>query len=87
MFVELVSPRTVSANTLNKKDGNKPYPLLTGSLPVCSHKSRVKGFLRLKMAYMPKNGGQDDENSEQRDDMEVRKMAAGPGIFLAAQLT
>lgn len=22
------------------------------------------------MAYMPKNGGQDEENSEQRDDME-----------------
>lgn len=39
------------------------------------------------MAYMPKNGGQDDENSEQRDDMEVGKIAAGPGIFLAAQLT
>uniref|UniRef100_A0A286ZR21 HECT-type E3 ubiquitin transferase n=1 Tax=Sus scrofa TaxID=9823 RepID=A0A286ZR21_PIG len=34
------------------------------------HKSRVKGFLRLKMAYMPKNGGQDEENSEQRDEME-----------------
>uniref|UniRef100_A0A2K5J6P8 E3 ubiquitin-protein ligase n=1 Tax=Colobus angolensis palliatus TaxID=336983 RepID=A0A2K5J6P8_COLAP len=34
------------------------------------HKSRVKGFLRLKMAYMPKNGGQDEENSDQRDDME-----------------
>lgn len=38
----------------------------------CSHKSRVKGFLRLKMAYMPKNGGQEDENSDQRDDSEVR---------------
>lgn len=59
----------------------------TGSLPVCSHKSRVKGFLRLKMAYMPKNGGQDEENSEQRDDMEVRETAAGPGLFLAALLT
>lgn len=59
----------------------------TGSLPVCSHKSRVKGFLRLKMAYMPKNGGQDEENSEQRDDMEVGETAAGPGLFLAAQLT
>ena len=43
--------------------------------------------MRLKMAYMPKNGGQDEENSEQRDDMEVRETAAGPGLFLAAQLT
>lgn len=39
------------------------------------------------MAYMPKNGGQDEENSEQRDDMEVGETAAGPGHFLAAQLT
>lgn len=36
-----------------------------------SHKSRVKGFLRLKMAYMPKNGGQDEENNDQRDESEV----------------
>uniref|UniRef100_A0A669QWZ1 E3 ubiquitin-protein ligase NEDD4-like n=1 Tax=Phasianus colchicus TaxID=9054 RepID=A0A669QWZ1_PHACC len=35
-----------------------------------SHKSRVKGFLRLKMAYMPKNGGQEEENSDQRDESE-----------------
>lgn len=42
-----------------------------------SHKSRVKGFLRLKMAYMPKNGGQEDENSDQRDESEVRLNAAG----------
>lgn len=40
-----------------------------------SHKSRVKGFLRLKMAYMPKNGGHEDEGSEQREDSEVRPAA------------
>ncbi|KAJ7335246.1 hypothetical protein JRQ81_013187, partial [Phrynocephalus forsythii] len=34
-----------------------------------SHKSRVKGFLRLKMAYMPKNGGQ-EEDGDQREDSE-----------------
>uniref|UniRef100_A0A8C0L6U6 E3 ubiquitin-protein ligase n=1 Tax=Canis lupus dingo TaxID=286419 RepID=A0A8C0L6U6_CANLU len=44
--------------------------VITNFLLLRSHKSRVKGFLRLKMAYMPKNGGQDEENSEQRDDME-----------------
>lgn len=33
------------------------------------------------MAYMPKNGGQDEENSEQRDEMEVSYRASGRGLF------
>lgn len=33
------------------------------------------------MAYMPKNGGQDEENSEQRDDMEVSCGAPGLDLF------
>ncbi|KAK7819078.1 hypothetical protein U0070_002390 [Myodes glareolus] len=48
----------------------RPYTFKDFLLRPRSHKSRVKGFLRLKMAYMPKNGGQDEDNSEQRDDME-----------------
>ncbi|XP_059562181.1 E3 ubiquitin-protein ligase NEDD4-like isoform X3 [Myotis daubentonii] len=48
----------------------RPYTFKDFLLRPRSHKSRVKGFLRLKMAYMPKNGGQDEENSEQREDME-----------------
>ncbi|XP_055478682.1 E3 ubiquitin-protein ligase NEDD4-like isoform X4 [Psammomys obesus] len=48
----------------------RPYTFKDFLLRPRSHKSRVKGFLRLKMAYMPKNGGQDDENGDQRDDME-----------------
>lgn len=32
------------------------------------------------MAYMPKNGGQDEENSDQRDDMEVSCGTAGLGL-------
>uniref|UniRef100_A0A8C9DUL4 E3 ubiquitin-protein ligase n=1 Tax=Prolemur simus TaxID=1328070 RepID=A0A8C9DUL4_PROSS len=48
----------------------RPYTFKDFLLRPRSHKSRVKGFLRLKMAYMPKNGGQDEESSEQRDDME-----------------
>ncbi|KAM9632640.1 E3 ubiquitin-protein ligase NEDD4-like isoform 5-T5 [Trichechus inunguis] len=48
----------------------RPYTFKDFLLRPRSHKSRVKGFLRLKMAYMPKNGGQDEENSDQRDDME-----------------
>lgn len=81
MFAVLVSPRAVSANTLKQEGWKRARSFITGFLPVRSHKSRVKGFLRLKMAYMPKNGGQDEENSEQRDDMEVRETAAGPGLF------
>ncbi|XP_075389309.1 E3 ubiquitin-protein ligase NEDD4-like isoform X2 [Tenrec ecaudatus] len=48
----------------------RPYTFKDFLLRPRSHKSRVKGFLRLKMAYMPKNGGQDEENSGHRDDME-----------------
>nr|XP_031297694.1 E3 ubiquitin-protein ligase NEDD4-like isoform X8 [Camelus dromedarius] len=48
----------------------RPYTFKDFLLRPRSHKSRVKGFLRLKMAYMPKNGGQDEESSEQRDEME-----------------
>ncbi|XP_038599534.1 E3 ubiquitin-protein ligase NEDD4-like isoform X8 [Tachyglossus aculeatus] len=48
----------------------RPYTFKDFLLRPRSHKSRVKGFLRLKMAYMPKNGGQDEENNEQREDME-----------------
>ncbi|KAL2777984.1 E3 ubiquitin-protein ligase NEDD4-like isoform 7 [Daubentonia madagascariensis] len=48
----------------------RPYTFKDFLLRPRSHKSRVKGFLRLKMAYMPKNGGQDEESSEQRDDTE-----------------
>ncbi|XP_065516770.1 E3 ubiquitin-protein ligase NEDD4-like isoform X3 [Lathamus discolor] len=48
----------------------RPYTFKDFLLRPRSHKSRVKGFLRLKMAYMPKNGGQEDDNSDQRDDSE-----------------
>ncbi|XP_049638010.1 E3 ubiquitin-protein ligase NEDD4-like isoform X5 [Suncus etruscus] len=48
----------------------RPYTFKDFLLRPRSHKSRVKGFLRLKMAYMPKNGGQDEENGEQRDDLD-----------------
>ena len=36
-----------------------------------SHKSRVKGYLRLKMTYLPKHGS-DDENADQAEELEVR---------------
>ncbi|XP_054843363.1 E3 ubiquitin-protein ligase NEDD4-like isoform X4 [Eublepharis macularius] len=47
----------------------RPYTFKDFLLRPRSHKSRVKGFLRLKMAYMPKDGGQEDD-SDQREDSE-----------------
>lgn len=37
-----------------------------------SHKSRVKGYLRLKMTYLPKTSGSEDDNAEQAEELEVR---------------
>ncbi|XP_073440911.1 E3 ubiquitin-protein ligase NEDD4-like isoform X6 [Dendrobates tinctorius] len=48
----------------------RPYTFKDFLLRPRSHKSRVKGFLRLKMAYLPKNGPQEEETSEQRDEAE-----------------
>ncbi|KAM9328943.1 E3 ubiquitin-protein ligase NEDD4-like isoform 3-T3 [Gastrophryne carolinensis] len=48
----------------------RPYTFKDFLLRPRSHKSRVKGFLRLKMAYLPKNGGQEEETSEQREETE-----------------
>ncbi|XP_072272636.1 E3 ubiquitin-protein ligase NEDD4-like isoform X11 [Pyxicephalus adspersus] len=48
----------------------RPYTFKDFLLRPRSHKSRVKGFLRLKMAYLPKNGGQEEETNEQREEAE-----------------
>lgn len=32
----------------------------------------MKGYLRLKMAYLPKQGGQEEEAGEMREEAEVR---------------
>uniref|UniRef100_A0A3P8Y014 HECT-type E3 ubiquitin transferase n=1 Tax=Esox lucius TaxID=8010 RepID=A0A3P8Y014_ESOLU len=42
----------------------RPYTFKDFLLRPRSHKSRVKGYLRLKMAYLPKTGGPEDEASE-----------------------
>ncbi|XP_078076332.1 E3 ubiquitin-protein ligase NEDD4-like isoform X10 [Mustelus asterias] len=47
----------------------RPYTFKDFLLRPRSHKSRVKGFLRLKMAYLPRNGGQ-EETPEQREESE-----------------
>ncbi|XP_051892646.1 E3 ubiquitin-protein ligase NEDD4-like isoform X6 [Pristis pectinata] len=48
----------------------RPYTFKDFMLRPRSHKSRVKGFLRLKMAYLPRNGGQEEETPEQREESE-----------------
>ncbi|KAL4613358.1 E3 ubiquitin-protein ligase NEDD4 isoform X2 [Arapaima gigas] len=39
-------------------------------LYLCSHKSRVKGHLRLKMTYLPRTGGSEDDGGEQSEDLD-----------------
>ncbi|XP_016308252.1 E3 ubiquitin-protein ligase NEDD4-like [Sinocyclocheilus anshuiensis] len=48
----------------------RPYTFKDFLLRPRSHKSRVKGYLRLKMAYLPKNGGHEEESSETREEAE-----------------
>ncbi|XP_016381883.1 E3 ubiquitin-protein ligase NEDD4-like [Sinocyclocheilus rhinocerous] len=48
----------------------RPYTFKDFLLRPRSHKSRVKGCLRLKMAYLPKNGGHEEESSEMREEAE-----------------
>uniref|UniRef100_A0A4W5PZT5 E3 ubiquitin-protein ligase n=1 Tax=Hucho hucho TaxID=62062 RepID=A0A4W5PZT5_9TELE len=42
----------------------RPYTFKDFLLRPRSHKSRVKGYLRLKMAYLPKTGGPEEETTE-----------------------
>uniref|UniRef100_A0A3B4WZH6 E3 ubiquitin-protein ligase n=1 Tax=Seriola lalandi dorsalis TaxID=1841481 RepID=A0A3B4WZH6_SERLL len=46
----------------------RPYTFKDFLLRPRSHKSRVKGYLRLKMAYLPKQGGHEEETGELREE-------------------
>uniref|UniRef100_A0A8C4H814 HECT-type E3 ubiquitin transferase n=1 Tax=Dicentrarchus labrax TaxID=13489 RepID=A0A8C4H814_DICLA len=46
----------------------RPYTFKDFLLRPRSHKSRVKGYLRLKMAYLPKLGGPEEEAGEMREE-------------------
>ncbi|XP_074862535.1 E3 ubiquitin-protein ligase NEDD4 isoform X2 [Carettochelys insculpta] len=48
----------------------RPYTFKDFVLHPRSHKSRVKGHLRLKMTYLPKKGGSQAVNTEQVEDLE-----------------
>ncbi|XP_076027893.1 E3 ubiquitin-protein ligase NEDD4-like isoform X2 [Genypterus blacodes] len=49
----------------------RPYTFKDFLLRPRSHKSRVKGYLRLKMAYLPKQGGNEEEAGEMREEAEA----------------
>ncbi|XP_050996402.1 E3 ubiquitin-protein ligase NEDD4 [Acomys russatus] len=48
----------------------RPYPFKDFVLHPRSHKSRVKGYLRLKMTYLPKTNGSEEENGDQVEELE-----------------
>ncbi|XP_067827629.1 E3 ubiquitin-protein ligase NEDD4 isoform X3 [Heptranchias perlo] len=48
----------------------RPYTFKDFVLHPRSHKSRVKGHLRLKMAYLPKSNASEDDGAEQTDELE-----------------
>ncbi|CAO2634374.1 E3 ubiquitin-protein ligase NEDD4, partial [Lemmus lemmus] len=48
----------------------RPYTFKDFVLHPRSHKSRVKGYLRLKMTYLPKSNGSDDDNADQAEELE-----------------
>nr|XP_054369509.1 E3 ubiquitin-protein ligase NEDD4 isoform X2 [Mirounga angustirostris] len=48
----------------------RPYTFKDFVLHPRSHKSRVKGYLRLKMTYLPKTSGSEEDNTEQAEELE-----------------
>ncbi|XP_053318908.1 E3 ubiquitin-protein ligase NEDD4 isoform X2 [Spea bombifrons] len=48
----------------------RPYTFKDFILHPRSHKSKVKGNLRLKMTYLPKNNGSEEDNPEQAEELE-----------------
>ncbi|XP_013201846.1 E3 ubiquitin-protein ligase NEDD4 isoform X1 [Microtus ochrogaster] len=48
----------------------RPYTFKDFVLHPRSHKSRVKGYLRLKMTYLPKSNGSEDDNADQAEELE-----------------
>ncbi|XP_063305150.1 E3 ubiquitin-protein ligase NEDD4 isoform X2 [Pelobates fuscus] len=48
----------------------RPYTFKDFILHPRSHKSKVKGNLRLKMTYLPKNNGSEEDNPDQAEEIE-----------------
>uniref|UniRef100_A0A8C6LN41 E3 ubiquitin-protein ligase n=1 Tax=Nothobranchius furzeri TaxID=105023 RepID=A0A8C6LN41_NOTFU len=51
-------------------NAERPYTFKDFLLHPRSHKSRVKGHLRLKMTYLPKNSGSEEEAADQTEDLD-----------------
>uniref|UniRef100_A0AAQ5YZV2 E3 ubiquitin-protein ligase n=1 Tax=Amphiprion ocellaris TaxID=80972 RepID=A0AAQ5YZV2_AMPOC len=49
-------------------NSERPYTFRDFLLHPRSHKSRVKGHLRLKMTFLPKNSGSEEETTDQSED-------------------
>ncbi|XP_031715793.1 E3 ubiquitin-protein ligase NEDD4-like isoform X7 [Anarrhichthys ocellatus] len=64
----------------------RPYTFKDFLLRPRSHKSRVKGYLRLKMAYLPKQGGPEEEAGEIREEAEGWDESADSGSQRPQQL-
>ncbi|XP_069369488.1 E3 ubiquitin-protein ligase NEDD4-like isoform X9 [Paralichthys olivaceus] len=64
----------------------RPYTFKDFLLRPRSHKSRVKGYLRLKMAYLPKQGGHEEEAGEIREEAEGWDESADSGSQRPQQL-
>ncbi|XP_060938520.1 E3 ubiquitin-protein ligase NEDD4-like isoform X3 [Limanda limanda] len=64
----------------------RPYTFKDFLLRPRSHKSRVKGYLRLKMAYLPKQGGPEEEAGEVREEAEGWDESADSGSQRPQQL-
>ncbi|KAG8010774.1 E3 ubiquitin-protein ligase NEDD4-like [Nibea albiflora] len=64
----------------------RPYTFKDFLLRPRSHKSRVKGYLRLKMAYLPKQGGQEEETGDMREEAEGWDESADSGSQRPQQL-
>ncbi|KAF4792860.1 hypothetical protein TURU_116640 [Turdus rufiventris] len=67
----------------------RPYTFKDFVLHPRSHKSRVKGHLRLKMTYLPKNNGSEEETTEQAEELEIAveasQVSAAQGISIGRQ--
>ncbi|XP_071321598.1 E3 ubiquitin-protein ligase NEDD4-like isoform X7 [Trachinotus anak] len=64
----------------------RPYTFKDFLLRPRSHKSRVKGYLRLKMAYLPKQGGHEEEAGDMREEAEGWDESADSGSQRPQQL-
>ncbi|XP_065821331.1 E3 ubiquitin-protein ligase NEDD4-like isoform X13 [Labrus bergylta] len=64
----------------------RPYTFKDFLLRPRSHKSRVKGYLRLKMAYLPKQGGPEEESGDVREEAEGWDESADSGSQRPQQL-